>query len=134
MRSVVRVHLSPLFKYKAERLNLRRGGKAHLSPLFKYSTIWGYSSVGRAPALQAGGHEFESRYLHSVRKNCKNKMRTSRTKFSRSWHNMPMHEKALVLRQTSLSHTTVFHALASLCTLKTAYKKFMIRKISRHPR
>ena len=26
--------------------------------------IWGYSSVGRAPALQAGGHEFESRYLH----------------------------------------------------------------------
>ena len=26
--------------------------------------FWGYSSVGRAPALQAGGHEFESRYLH----------------------------------------------------------------------
>ena len=25
---------------------------------------WGISSVGRAPALQAGGHEFESRYLH----------------------------------------------------------------------
>ena len=25
---------------------------------------WGCSSVGRAPALQAGGHEFESRYLH----------------------------------------------------------------------
>ena len=25
---------------------------------------WGDSSVGRAPALQAGGHEFESRYLH----------------------------------------------------------------------
>ena len=32
--------------------------RVHLSPL------WGYSSVGRAPALQAGGHEFESRYLH----------------------------------------------------------------------
>ena len=27
---------------------------------------WGRSSVGRAPALQAGGHEFESRRLHSV--------------------------------------------------------------------
>ena len=27
---------------------------------------WGISSVGRAPALQAGGHEFESRILHSV--------------------------------------------------------------------
>ena len=25
---------------------------------------WGYSSVGRAPALQAGGQEFESPYLH----------------------------------------------------------------------
>ena len=29
-------------------------------------TFWGYSSVGRAPALQAGGHEFESRYLHLI--------------------------------------------------------------------
>ena len=26
--------------------------------------MWGYSSVGRAPALQAGGQEFESLYLH----------------------------------------------------------------------
>ena len=25
---------------------------------------WGYSSVGRAPVLQAGGQEFESLYLH----------------------------------------------------------------------
>ena len=29
-----------------------------------YDTKWGYSSVGRAPALQAGGQEFESPYLH----------------------------------------------------------------------
>ena len=28
---------------------------------------WGCSSVGRAPALQAGGQEFESLHLHSVR-------------------------------------------------------------------
>ena len=27
---------------------------------------WGFSSVGRARALQAGGHEFESRNLHEV--------------------------------------------------------------------
>ena len=33
---------------------------------FKPIITWGYSSVGRAPALQAGGHEFESRYLHSI--------------------------------------------------------------------
>ena len=26
--------------------------------------IWGYSSAGRAPALQAGGQEFDSLYLH----------------------------------------------------------------------
>ena len=91
--------------------------------------LWGYSSVGRAPALQAGGHEFESRYLHLADKTSViTKMRTSRTEFSRSWHYMPMHEKALVLRQASLSHTIVFQALASLCTLKTAYK-YMIRNI-----
>ena len=29
--------------------------------------LWGYSSVGRAPALQAGGQEFESLYLHHFR-------------------------------------------------------------------
>ena len=28
---------------------------------------WGCSSVGRAPALQAGGQEFESLHLHSLR-------------------------------------------------------------------
>ena len=26
--------------------------------------IWGYSSAGRAPALQAGGQRFEPAYLH----------------------------------------------------------------------
>ena len=30
--------------------------------------VWGYSSVGRAPALQAGGQEFESLYLHWFKK------------------------------------------------------------------
>ena len=29
------------------------------------SVTRGCSSVGRAPALQAGGHEFESHHLHS---------------------------------------------------------------------
>jgi hypothetical protein len=27
---------------------------------------WGYSSAGRAPALQAGGHRFDPVYLHQV--------------------------------------------------------------------
>ena len=37
--------------------------RVHLSPY-----PWGISSVGRAPALQAGGHEFDSRILHLVSK------------------------------------------------------------------
>ena len=28
--------------------------------------MWGCSSVGRAPALQAGGQEFDSPYLHQT--------------------------------------------------------------------
>ena len=32
--------------------------------------FWGYSSVGRAPALQAGGQEFKSPYLHLFFENC----------------------------------------------------------------
>ena len=34
--------------------------------LVKCMEIWGYSSVGRAPALQAGGQGFESLYLHHM--------------------------------------------------------------------
>ena len=34
-------------------------------PVGLYFHRRGYSSVGRAPALQAGGHEFESHHLHS---------------------------------------------------------------------
>ena len=30
----------------------------------KKRKLWGYSSVGRAPALQAGGQEFDSPRLH----------------------------------------------------------------------
>ena len=29
-------------------------------------SLWGCSSVGRAPALQAGGQEFESLHLHCL--------------------------------------------------------------------
>ena len=31
---------------------------------------WGHSSVGRAPALQAGSHGFESRCLHQRNRAC----------------------------------------------------------------
>ena len=39
---------------------LRNGG--HL--FCQKAKIRGYSSAGRAPALQAGGHRFEPDYLH----------------------------------------------------------------------
>jgi hypothetical protein len=48
------------------------GGGAILSTERKYviilSTVWGRSSVGRTPALHAGGRGFESPRLHSEAK------------------------------------------------------------------
>ena len=38
--------------------------RARIFPSSFHLTIWGYSSAGRAPALQAGGHRFDSDYLH----------------------------------------------------------------------
>ena len=32
----------------------------------KRTVIWGHSSVGRAPALQAGGREFDSHCFHQI--------------------------------------------------------------------
>ena len=40
-----------------------RGARA-LRSLKIRPMVWGCSSVGRAPALQAGGHGFESHHLH----------------------------------------------------------------------
>ena len=31
---------------------------------YESAKFWGHSSVGRAPALQAGGRQFESDWLH----------------------------------------------------------------------
>ena len=39
---------------------------------------WGCSSVGRAPALQAGGHEFESHHLHASNEQCVSTQEASR--------------------------------------------------------
>ena len=36
------------------------------SPLDRGPRIWGCSSAGRAPALQAGGQGFESLHLHHL--------------------------------------------------------------------
>ena len=55
MRSVVRVHLGPPFSEEGN------GGLREERPT---EGIWGRSSAGRAPALQAGGRQFDSVRLH----------------------------------------------------------------------
>ena len=57
-RSEIRSFLSYSFLIKLLLLN--KGGIYFA----KSAKIWGYSSAGRAPALQAGGHRFEPDYLH----------------------------------------------------------------------
>ena len=37
-------------------------------PCKKMGKIWGFSSAGRAPALQAGGQRFDPAYLHHFQK------------------------------------------------------------------
>ena len=38
--------------------------RVHFGPPLSYNQIWGVSSAGRAPALQAGGHRFDPGTLH----------------------------------------------------------------------
>ena len=63
MRSVVRVHSSPLAEAnaRAHRKEKKQEKQQKMAP-----HPWGCSSVGRAPALQAGGQEFESLHLHLI--------------------------------------------------------------------
>ena len=46
--------------------------------------LWGCSSVGRAPALQAGGQEFESLHLHLRERKPKASERTLRSSETRT--------------------------------------------------
>ena len=45
------------------------------------TTLWGCSSAGRAPALQAGGHGFESHHLHHSYLQCKKRNQKTSMKF-----------------------------------------------------
>ena len=72
MRSVVQVHLGlPVPFFNEEELKYKFYLKMEENPIMDEFRIedrltWGRSSVGRAPALQAGGQEFESPRLHHV--------------------------------------------------------------------
>ena len=50
-------------KVRLKKQNLQRWQTVRNVPL-NAATIWGYSSAGRAPALQAGGQRFDPVYLH----------------------------------------------------------------------
>ena len=41
--------------------------KSFLPSFFTKKLVWGFSSAGRAPALHAGGQEFESPNLHHLK-------------------------------------------------------------------
>ena len=67
---MVRVHLGlPLtfFEKKVSKETSRNGRGDKQNPI-----KWGCSSAGRAPALQAGGHGFESHHLHHKRSEIEN--------------------------------------------------------------
>ena len=81
---MVRVHFGPPLpnshgaKSKPSETGLIWGGETKTQWSFEredfktenvdfVSTIWGVSSAGRAPALQAGGHRFDPGTLHQKR-------------------------------------------------------------------
>ena len=54
------------------------------------AAIWGCSSVGRAPALQAGGQEFESLHLHVRHEPCM-KFHVQRLLLTKKYLDMKFH-------------------------------------------
>ena len=65
---ITHIHVRTLFNFECPTFFKQDDSvsKKHFCFVISWhkSFKWGYSSVGRAPALQAGGHEFESHYLH----------------------------------------------------------------------
>ena len=63
LRETARENSSTLTQAKRERIKpFPKPEKTEKSET--HLTKWGCSSAGRAPALQAGGHGFESHHLH----------------------------------------------------------------------
>ena len=52
-----------LFNFQGPGTDLERERNGE-KPLEPQENVWGCSSVGRAPALHAGGQEFEPPHLH----------------------------------------------------------------------
>ena len=103
----------------ATRMDAQLSHKESTASGTPYDIYWGCSSVGRAPALQAGGHEFESHHLHDdnescqTRKDCERRARTGDHKdflFDRTTVRDEIARRAMN-RMTNVRN----------CTLKTAH-------------
>ena len=83
---------------------------------------WGISSVGRAPALQAGGHEFDSRILHWL-------INISQVSYIApqelcSFGRVQARYKTKYFQADRCKHP-LQKIFVLQCTLKTAYKKYL---------
>jgi hypothetical protein len=67
--------------------------------------LWGISSVGRAPALHAGGQEFESPILHFTSLSKASELSNSNGILSNSMSNWKPIEQ--YVKQFSKGHTTI---------------------------
>ena len=61
LSEAIRIVLFPLFVFNI--INAPLAGHFFCKSVFRF-TLRGYSSAGRAPALQAGGQRFDPAYLH----------------------------------------------------------------------
>ena len=67
-RRVERAQVGALFNFEGPRKRTFTNGGKHTQPReANLLEIWGCSSAGRAPALQAGGRQFDSVHLHHGR-------------------------------------------------------------------
>ena len=97
---------------------------------------WGCSSVGRAPALQAGGQGFESLHLHCVY-STHSRCEPRKHKLPRSWHYMPMHLNLQPLRNASIPHGSKSKRARIFMYLENCIQKIQNifnTKDTRHPR
>ena len=154
MRSVVRVHLVPL----PVAIRLRDTPVPIPNTMVKtqaaddtmLATVWesrwlpdyrGYSSVGRAPALQAGGQGFESLYLQEAMRGrsndfVKTRVRKMLVSLSTSGFTkitafdecrdeqakLANHETVKLRDESTKCGVSSKHLIAHQCTLKIAYK------------
>ena len=98
--AVTRVRIpvgSPLYFFVAEQLSWLehavhtrsvRGSNPFSATIFLLGCIWAHSSVGRASALQAGGHRFEPYCAHQIRPGSSVGQNASLSR-QRSWVRVP---------------------------------------------